>query len=205
MKFSRNYNIDFNQRSAHKETAPIFVERWSPRSFRKITIPQEILESIFDAAHWAPSCYNDQPWLFITSSGETDFNRFLSLLNDTNQAWAKNAALIGFIFARKHFAHNGKPNRWGIFDCGAAWMSLTLQTTMHGLHAHGMAGIHYERVYEELGVPEEDYQAICGFAIGLIDRPESLPKEFADREIPSPRHPVEKIWYRGAYQGTSQK
>lgn len=200
MKFTSNYTPDFSQRSAHKETNPLFVERWSPRSFRKVDIPQEILDSIFDAAHWAPSCFNAQPWLFVTSSREGDFKKFLSLLNDTNQVWAQNAALIGFIFSRKQFAHNDKPNRWATFDCGAAWMSLALQTTMHGLHAHGMAGIHYDRVHGELSVPEEDYQAVCGFAIGLIDRPDALPSNYAERETPSPRHPVADIWHQGGYR-----
>lgn len=201
MRFTTNYQVDFSQRSATDETDPIFVNRWSPRSFRKIDIPQDILDSIFDAARWAPSCFNDQPWLIVTSSGAEDFDRFLKLLNEANQVWAKNVGLIGFIFARKHFAHNGKPNHWANFDCGSVWMSLALQTSLHGLHAHGMAGIHYDRVHEELGVPEEDYHSVCGFALGLIDHPDALPEDYAKRETPSPRQPLDEIWHPGGYRG----
>lgn len=200
MRFKTNYPVDFSQRTSAEKTNPFFFERWSPRSFRKVDIPQDILDSIFDAAHWAPSCFNDQPWLIITSSGPEDFNQFLKLLNEANQIWATNASLLGFIFSRKHFSHNGNPNRWATFDCGAAWMSMALQTSLHGLHAHGMAGIDYDQVHGELGVPEEDYHAVCGFALGLIDAPDALPEDFAKREAPSPRRSLNEVWHQGGFK-----
>ena len=166
MIFTDNYKIDYGARNPHKSGNQLFFKRWSPRSFKKTEIPDNILESIFDAARWSPSCFNGQPWVFITSSGRTNFDLFLSLLSDKNQRWAKNASLIGFILARRRFEFNENINSWANFDCGAAWMALTMQARMHGLYTHGMAGIKKNEVYKTLAVPEDTYEVICGFVIG---------------------------------------
>lgn len=199
MKFETNYDVDFSKRTPASGADDLFHRRWSPRSYKKVDIPQEILASIFDAARWSPSCFNEQPWLFVTSSGEEDFDLFLNLLVEMNQQWAKNASLLGFIFARRNFSHDNSPDLWAPFDCGAAWMALTRQANMHGLYTHGMGGINKAATYEALNVSADEYEVICGFALGVIDRPEELPEEFATREFPSPRKELSEIWQQGPF------
>jgi len=196
MKFSADVEANHENRDPLAATDALFSRRWSPRSLRNTEIPQEILDSLFDAARWAPSCHNEQPWVFLTP-GDGEFDLFLSLLNEGNQSWAKNAALIGFICARKHFARNGGENRHALFDCGAAWMSLALQASLHGLYAHGMAGIKRGQVHEKLGVPEGKFEVACGFAVGALDQPGKLPADLAAREKPSPRKPLAAVHLRG--------
>ena len=175
----------------------LFHQRWSPRAFKKTSLSHDTVNSIFDATRWAPSCFNEQPWFFVTSSGEEDFNIFLSLLNEPNQVWAQNASLIGFIFAKKTFAHNGNDNNKAKFDCGAAWMSLTLQANLYGLYTHGIGGIDYPNVYTKLNISRDYYDIICGFALGEIDKPNSLPDVLRDKEKPSSRKQLNEIWQAG--------
>ena len=197
MQFDTNYEVNFAERDPLTGVDPMFHRRWSPRSFQRTAIPRDVQAVLFDAARWAPSCFNEQPWMFVSSGGESDFELFLDLLVEGNQAWVKNAGVIGFVCARRHFTHNDKPNAWAAFDCGAAWMSLVLQAARLGLYAHGMAGIKKREIYEKLHIPEEKYEVISGFAIGVIDIPGKLPAATAAREKPSPRKPLEGVWTRG--------
>jgi nitroreductase len=194
MKYETNYAVDFQLRNPLEGVDDLFSKRWSPRSFKKSEIDETVLTTIFDAARWAPSCFNEQPWLFITSSGETDFDLFLKLLSERNQRWAVNASVIGFILAKRHFNHNGKPNRFAAFDCGAAWLAMSLQANLHGLYTHGIGGIKNDEVYQTFHVSEEHYEVLCGFAIGVIDSPERLSDDFIDNEIPSARKPLRDMW-----------
>ena len=197
MIYKTGYTVDFHNRKPVQGGSDLFYKRWSPRSFKKVEIPMELLEPIFDAARWAPSCFNEQPWKIVTSSGESDFNLFLHLLTEKNQMWAKNASVLGFIFAKRTFSHNGKENRWAQFDCGSAWMSLTLQARLHGLYTHGMGGIKKEETYNALNVSKDEYEVVCGFALGVIDTPDKLPETFVENEIPSKRKPLHTIWHNG--------
>ena len=200
-RFETNYDVDFSQRTPALGANPMFARRWSPRSFRKVDIPQATLETIFDAARWSPSCFNEQPWLFVTSTGAQDFPRFLDLLLPGNQGWAQHAAVLGFIFARKNFTHDGTPNAWAPFDCGAAWLALALQASALGLYAHGMAGIKREAACAALGVSARDYEAIAGFALGVIDEPAKLEsEELRKMERPNTRRPLTEIWKQGSFK-----
>jgi nitroreductase len=199
MIFNDNYKINYGARTPHKATDQAFFKRWSPRSFKKSEIPEYVTESIFDAARWSPSCFNSQPWLFITSDGAENFDLFLSLLSDNNQRWAKNASVIGFILARRRFEHNENINSWSNFDCGTAWMALTMQARMHGLYTHGMAGIKKNEVYKTLGIPEESYEVICGFVIGVVDTPDKLPDDLKNREFPKKRKNLHQIWKKNTF------
>ncbi len=199
MKFYDNYEIDFSQRNPLDNVDELFYKRWSPRSFKKEELPHEIIKTIFDAAHWSQSAFNEQPWRFLTSTRDT-FNKFLNLLVDKNQLWAKNASVLGFIIARKHFSYNDKNNRWANFDSGAAWMGLTLQARKLGLYTHGMAGIKRDEVYKEFGIDKEKYRVICAFALGIIDKPEKLEESFQKDEKPSPRKSLEEIWKIGSWE-----
>ncbi len=199
MKFSTPYQIDFSKRDPGLNVDELFYKRWSPRSLKKTIIPGEVMTTLIDAARWSPSAHNEQPWLFVTSASEKEFQTCLDLLVDTNRLWAKNAGVLGFIFSKRHFETNNSPNRLASFDCGTAWMAMTLQARMMGLYTHALGGIHREKVYETLNVSKESYEVICGFVIGIIDQPELLEKEYRDREFPSPRKPLQEIWKKGGF------
>ncbi len=117
---------NFNARDPLKGVSETLYKRWSPRSFQKTKIDSQVLNRIFDAARFSPSCFNEQPWRFYTSTDET-FSEYLDLLVPANQVWAKNASIIGFLVGQKNFARNGNPNNVFSFDCGSAWMSMTEQ------------------------------------------------------------------------------
>lgn len=182
-----------NARQTIPEVAPMFTERWSPRSFKKQAISQQVLTRIMEAARWAPSCFNAQPWRIHTSTDAT-FNDYLDLLMEGNQVWAKNASVIGFFTAETHFEHNGKPNKFNAFDSGAAWMSLTLQANKEGLYTHGMGGIKSDEVAKYLELDADKEQVLMGFVIGYKDDPEKLPEDMQKKEKLSDRKPLSEIW-----------
>ncbi|MCB0220123.1 MAG: nitroreductase family protein [Chrysiogenetes bacterium] len=193
--------------TTNRETqAPVdaqFVERWSPRAFDGKPVSARDIESLFEAARWAPSSYNEQPWHFLYAaegqSSAEELERFRSLLLDGNRAWAGRAPVLIFILARRHFDHNGKENRTHLFDTGLGAMSLILQAEKLGLHSHAMGGIHLERVYEELNVPKDRYEVICALAVGYRGDAETLPEELRAKEKPSDRKPLAEVALRGAF------
>lgn len=197
MEFKSKYEIDFSARDPHEKVDPLFYRRWSPRSFDKSDIPHEILCAIFDAARWSPSCSNEQPWLFITSSNQGEFEICFELLEKRNQKWAKDVSVIGFLFGDRTFSKNGKTNTYASFDCGAASLAITLQARIFGLYVHALAGIHKEKTYKALKVSKEKYEAICGFTIGALDTPDKLTDNLAAREKPPARKPLSEIWKHG--------
>lgn len=184
---------DFSQRDPAPGVDPLFHQRWSPRSFVKQGLAEDALTRIIDAARWSPSCFNAQPWRFFTSTVD-NFDEFLALLVEGNQVWAKNADVLGFLIAEKHFAHNGNDNPFAEFDCGAAWMAMTLQAQAEGVYTHGMGGILHDKVAEYLALNTDKYRVVMGFAIGHIGPREALPDELAEREAPSPRKALNEIW-----------
>ncbi len=161
-------NIDFSVRDAVDSVDRLFVQRWSPRAYLPEMINDQDLATIFDAARWSPSCFNEQPWQFITST-PTSYGKFLSLLVDANQGWAKTAPIIGFVVASKTFARNGNPNMHADFDTGAAWMAVNLQALKLGYYAHGMGGIKYDEAYKYFDINSATHQLICGFTLGKVD------------------------------------
>lgn len=183
-------------RDALPGVAPLFVERWSPRAFAPAEIGEETLARLIEAARWAPSCYNEQPWRFYTSTRET-FGDYLDLLLDLNQAWARHASVLGFVVGKTRFERNGKENSSSDLDCGAAWMSMALQAREEGLYAHGMAGIHHDEIARYLGLDSDSERVLMGFAIGRIGDPAQLDEDFREKEFPSLRKPLAEIWFRG--------
>lgn len=188
---------DFSQRDPVAGVDELFYKRWSPRTFKKMTLPEETLRVVFDAARWAPSSYNAQPWLFVTNVDDSDFDLFCGLLNEGNQKWAKTASLLGFIVARRHCGDDDRPNRCASFDCGAAWLCMTLQARRLGLYTHGMAGIKRDQVYARLNINEDKYSVICGFALGVLEEQAGDGKNRIVDIRPSPRKPLCEIWHRG--------
>lgn len=186
-------SIDFSLRDPQPGVIEQLSHRWSPRAFTKTAVAADVLTRIIDAARFAPSCFNAQPWRFYTSNDAT-FNDYLGLLVDANQAWAKEAAVIGFLAAKKNFEHNGKPNAHSGFDSGAAWLSMVLQAQHEGLHCHGMAGIHKDAASAFFALNENDDELLMAFAIGKIGDAADLPEALRSKEVPSPRKALNEIW-----------
>jgi len=179
---------------------PMFPERWSPRAFSPDPIPDETLRSLFEAARWAPSCFNEQPWLFLYAAKPADLEAFRQILTERNRLWASKAPVLAFVFARRSFAKNGKPNRWASFDTGAAWMSLALEARRLGLDTHGMGGYDEEKAYELTGVPKSEYEVIAAIAIGRRGDPSTLPPDMAEQEKPNQRKPLASVAIEGAFR-----
>ena len=182
-----------NPRAPASDVDAMFLDRWSPRALSPVPISEHQLAALFEAARWAPSCYNEQPWLFLYATGTEDRKRFASALVEKNRAWAGRAPLLVFLATRRHFASNGKPNRHAGFDAGAAWMSLALQARRLGLHAHAMAGFDQDRARAVLGLDEQEYDIMAAIAVGWRIEPDSLPEEFRPQEQPNNRRPTQEI------------
>ena len=188
-----------NIRKPEHEIIPIFVDRWSPRSMTGEEISDEQLMSLFEAARWAPSSYNNQPWRFIYAKRNTEhWNRLFNLMVEFNQSWTKNAAVLVVVISHKNFEHNNNPSVTHSFDTGAAWENIALQAASMGLVTHGMQGFDYEKAKKELEIPE-DYSIEAMIAIGKRGKKEDLPKELQEREIPSARKFLKDIIMEGKF------
>lgn len=192
-------------RSTSQDVDQMFLERWSPRSFDGMPLDESQLLTILEAARWAPSAYNAQPWRFVYAlKGTPEFDRLLGVLLEFNQSWAKDAGALVFIVSRTHFdATEGaepKPIYSHSFDAGAAWGYLALQAHLLGLHAHGMTGIDFARAPEALGLPE-GYRVEAAAAIGRRADAERLPEALRAREVPSTRRPLAETAFRGTFGG----
>lgn len=134
---------------------PLIYQRWSPRAMNGEPISNEEMLTLFEAARWAPSTYNEQEWRFLYALRDTPaWPAFFDLLMEPNQVWCQHAAMLVVILAHKVFSKDGKPNPVHLFDCGAAFENLALQGTAIGLVVHGMAGFDYDRARSELHVPD---------------------------------------------------
>jgi nitroreductase len=191
----------FNQREPQAHVDPIFLDRWSPRALSPDPVPEKQLFTLIEAARWAPSCYNEQPWLFLYADSGEDLELFRSLLVDGNRTWTDYAPVLAFLLARKNFARNDKPNDWAVFDSGAAWMSFALQARRLGLYAHAMAGFFRDKIYQALDIPRESYEAICAIAIGRYGDPTTLPEQIQKSETPNSRKPLSEVFTKGKFAG----
>ncbi|MBW8878725.1 MAG: nitroreductase family protein [Acidobacteria bacterium] len=162
---------------------PLIRERWSPRAFADRPVDRETLGSLLEAARWAASCNNEQPWIFIVARKEDGpaFERILRCLVPGNQAWAQSAPVLMVSLARTTFASNGQPNRHALHDVGAATAQLTLQATALGLAVHPMAGIDRDCIRAEFALPD-DVEPVAGIAVGWPGDPETLPERLRERE-----------------------
>jgi nitroreductase len=188
-----------NPRAAEADVDSMFLDRWSPRSFlREPLRPEEVL-ALFEAARWAPSASNDQPWLFVYAVSEEDRQRFAATFVEWNQRWAPSAPLLGYVLARRNLAGKDRPNATAQFDTGAAWMSLTLQAHKLGLHAHGIGGFDREKAITALGVPVDRYEIIAAFVVGRRGEPADLADDLRERELPSLRKPLAQVAVEGRF------
>jgi nitroreductase len=192
-----------NDRQLEYDIDTIFPNRWSPRAMSGESLSNDELMALFDAARWAPSCNNAQPWRFIYASRDSvHWEQLFSLLMEGNQAWCKNAAALVVIVSSTLFEYNGKPYRTHSYDTGAAWATLALQGSLKGLVVHGMAGFYYDRARTELGIPDDyNVEAMC--AIGRPGNKDDLSESLREREVVSPRKPVAEITMEGTFQSSS--
>ena len=179
---------------------PLILNRWSPRAMSGEEIPDADLMRLFEAARWAPSSYNGQPWRFIYAKRNTElWDRLFNLMVDFNKSWAKNAAVLLVIISRKNFESNEQPSVTHQFDTGAAWENLALQGEAQGLVTHGMQGFDYEKARKDLSIPE-GYDVMAMVAIGKPAPKEILPSEIQQREQPSDRKPLSEIIMEGYFR-----
>lgn len=191
-------------RDADHAIASAFLNRWSPRAFTSDPIDDETLMSVFEAARWAASSYNEQPWRFVYARNDEDRKRFLDFLVPGNQAWAKDAPVLVVVIAKKTFSFNGKPNTTHHFDSGCASGYLTLQASLKGLYAHGMVGFDPDKARASLEIPD-DFVPLAVFAIGYRGATESLPAKLREVEKPSGRRPITESIMEGRFQVATEK
>lgn len=181
----------------------LFIRRWSPRAFDERLVAAATLKTLFEAARWAPSSNNEQPWRFIVASKnhEVDWNRLFNCLAAGNQQWAVRAPVLMLSVASMHFEDDGKPNRHALHDMGLATENLVLQATASGLVAHQMAGFDVEKARADLRIPA-GYEPVAMIAIGYPGNPDILPERLRERELgPRSRRPIGE-WTFGGQWGT---
>jgi len=178
----------------------IFLNRWSPRAMSGEELSKEELMSLFEAAKWAPSSANNQPWRFIyAKKNSKHWARFFNLLAEGNKEWAKNASALIVVVSKKTFDFNEKFSRTHSFDSGAAWENLALQGSLKGLVVHGMEGFDYEKARTELEVPE-NFQIEAMIAIGKPGKKEVLSEKNRKREFPSDRKKLSETVFEGKFR-----
>ena len=179
---------------------PLILNRWSPRAMTGEELSDKELMTLFEAARWSPSSYNNQPWRFLYAKRDTEhWDLFFNLLVDFNKQWAKNAAVLLVIVSKKTFEHNGKPSVTHQFDAGAAWENLALEASHLGLVAHGMEGFDYAQARKALRI-SDDYDVEAMVALGKRASKDILPKEMQEREIPSQRKALKDIIIEGPFK-----
>lgn len=188
-----------NLRNSNYKLNPVILNRWSPRSMTGEKISHEELMALFEAARWAPSSFNNQPWRFIYAERQTEhWDGLFNLMIEFNQSWAKNAAVLVVVISAKNFEYNDKPSRTHAFDAGSAWENLAIEATTRGLVTHAMEGFDYDKARKDLGVPD-DYEIHAMIAIGKLGKKENLPKDLQEKEIPSDRKPLSEIIMEGKF------
>jgi nitroreductase len=180
---------------------PRFLDRWSPRAFSDRPISAEDMACLLEAARWAPSASNNQPWRFVWAlRGEAGFDAIAAALDEGNRAWAPKAAGLVVVTAKTVVERHGekRPNRTALFDTGAAWAQLALQARVQGLYAHGMGGFFAEPLAQAINLPE-DHVIICVVAIGWRGDAADLPENQRAKEFPNQRLPLSETTRHGTF------
>ncbi len=179
----------------------LIAERWSPRVFDSRSVESEKLASLFEAARWAPSCFNEQPWVYLAATREDaeGFEKLASCLMDGN-AWAREAPVLILSVAQTKFARNGKDNRHAQHDVGLATQNLGLQAEALGLVLHQMAGFDAAKASEVLGIPD-DCEPMAMIALGYPGDASGLDDEFVAREsAPRERKPLGSVVFGAGWE-----
>ncbi|MFT6556178.1 MAG: nitroreductase [Sneathiella sp.] len=198
--------IMFQSRVSEYPIDPVFMNRWSPRSFDQAEMPQSDLLTILEAARWAPSAYNIQPWRFFYSRrNDAHWQGHLDILDDFNKGWAKNASALVYIASDRIITRDDaddKPSQTHSFDTGAAWAQMALQATVSGYSVHAMAIQNVETAVRTLNLPDR-FQLEAVVAIGKRASVSLLPEFLQEREMPSSRMTVQELAFEGLYSDDS--
>ena len=189
-----------DKRQADHPIDPLFLDRWSPRAMSGEEIAKEELLVLFEAARWAPSSYNNQPWrILYARRGSEQWPLFFDLLVETNRVWAENAAALLLFVSKTTFDHNGKPYPTHSYDTGAAWQNLALQGYLKGYVVHGMQGFDYERARVTLEIPDE-FRVEAMAAVGRPGVVDNFPEALRQRETPNDRRKLEQTICEGPFR-----
>lgn len=178
-------------RTTNFPISEVILNRWSPRSFAAKKVEDDVLYRLFEAARYAPSANNKQPWRYIVAKTPEDLAKFHTFINEGNLIWAKNAPVIAVLVSENSYGMHS-------FDAGASWAFLALQATKDDLITHPMGGINKEKAREVLGVPA-DYDVQIAIAIGYQGDAEQLPETLQEREKPSQRKPLNEVVFEGSF------
>jgi nitroreductase len=181
------------------------AERWSPYAFQNRPVSEADLRSLFEAARWAASSYNEQPWSYIvaTKDNHEHFQQLLSCLVEGNQVWAKDAPVLALGIVSLKFARNNQDNRAAIHDLGTATGNLVVEATARGICVHQMIGILPDKARELFNIPEGS-EAWTGMAIGYQGDPMTLPDALKERDLmPRQRKPLEQFVFSGKWGNAS--
>lgn len=188
-------------RRADHPIMPQFLDRWSPRAYDPKPIDDATLMSVFEAARWAPSSFNYQPWRFVYAKrGDAQWDAFLGALIPFNQSWACNASALVYIVSDTIMEAYGErgPSHSHSFDVGAAWMALALQAKSMGLITHGMTGVDFDTAAKVINLPDE-FRIEAAVAIGYHGDVAGLPEGLAEQESPNDRRPLAETVFSGAF------
>lgn len=183
----------------------LISERWSPYAFEDRSVSEADLCSLFEAARWSASSYNEQPWSYLIATRENSdqFQQLLSCLTEGNQSWAKDVPVLALGIASLKFTLNHEDNRAAIHDLGSASSNLAVEATARGIYVHQMIGIFPDKARDLFGIPE-DYEAWTGLAIGYQGDPTTLPDGLKERDLkPRQRKPIEQFVFSGKWGNTS--
>lgn len=183
------------------ELHPMIAQRWSPRAFDSKLVEPEKLAQLFEAARWASSCFNDQPWAFVvaTKDDTVNYQKMLECLVPANVVWAQVAPVLGLVVAQKNFKHNGKPNAWGEYDAGQAAATLVLQATALNLVVHQMGGFDAVKAIATFNIPETA-KPVAAIAIGYEGNSSDLSLELQEREKAArSRQPLTSFVFTGKW------
>ncbi len=192
-----------NGRTADHDIHPMFLERWSPRAFTGEAIGDDVLMSLFEAARWAPSAFNVQPWRLVYAKRDTPaWKPLFEVLIPYNQAWVAGASALIFVISDRYRRREGEepePLYSHSFDAGAAWGYLAMQAHHLGWAAHGMTGFDPVEGYEKMSIPEAEYRIEAAVAVGRPTSADILPEPYRSREIPSGRKPMAGFIFEGRF------
>ena len=184
----------------------LLSRRWSPRAFAEQTVEHEKIQRLLEAARWASSCFNEQPWAFIVTTADqaAEHGKLLSCFVEGNQVWAKQAPLLMITVAKLHFDHNGQPNRHAFHDVGLSVGNLVVQATAMDLVVHQMAGILSDTIRTCYSLPA-GYEPVTGLAIGYPGDPHTLPADIREREqAPRSRKTLHEFVFSQTWRGTPE-
>lgn len=178
----------------------VILNRWSSRSMSGESITDKELMTLFEAARWAPSAYNNQPWRFAytTRDDKDNWNKYLNLMVEFNRSWSKNGAVIILIASNKYFEYNNNYCKTHSFDTGASWQNLALQGYNMGLVVHAIEGFDYEKAKQELNIPEE-FNIECMVVVGKSAPKELLSENLQKKEVLSDRKPLHEIVFKNKF------